>query len=415
MFNLFRKKKQIGSTPQKHPVEKTLEEEQENSNNYIFKVEVIPQEYRQNKMWVKQWLKEDGDYIKKGEVLCELDIEELITNPINIESPDEGYLEIFKQSPTVNSKIYLYDDEIVFSIHKEIDKKLTNELRSKRFENIPIIETDDFNGTKEIKWEIVAGQRPENWYDKDILDSFRFLSDDGEYYKLLFTLNNLENKDFIVFRFPRKEYNLSVYSKVSFLFGNGTIHEFEINNKPYKHSNHTDWGYIFETKVQLKINELETLKTQQLSQWQIEIGKTGGKIKGVIDSADTQFSVNKFAIEYYELVRKEVTNYQPFTDKKANINKSNSNIDECYVYLMIDLKNNYHKIGISNNPEYREKTLQSEKPTIEMLCSKRFPNRKIANSFEQALHQAYADKRVRGEWFDLGDNEIQELKETLTS
>ena len=50
-----------------------------------------------------------------------------------------------------------------------------------------------------------------------------------------------------------------------------------------------------------------------------------------------------------------------------------------------------------------------------MLCNKRFPNRKIANSFEQALHQSYADKRIRGEWFNLTDKEVQELKETLTS
>lgn len=49
-----------------------------------------------------------------------------------------------------------------------------------------------------------------------------------------------------------------------------------------------------------------------------------------------------------------------------------------------------------------------------MLCYKRFPNRKIATSFELALHQSYADKRVRGEWFDLTEKEVQELNEVLT-
>jgi len=415
MFNLFRKKKQITTTPQKHPVEKTLDEERENTTNYIFNVEVIPQEYRQNKMWIKQWFKVNGDYVNKGEVLCELDIEELITNPINIESPDKGFLEIFKQSPTLNNRNYLHNNEKVFSIHREIDKILTQELRDKRFENIPIIRTDDFKGTKEIEWEIVAGQRVKNPYLKDFLNSFRFLSDDENSHNLMFTLNNLENKDFIVFKFSTKQYKLTVGSKVSFLFDNGEIHEFEITTKPYKHSEHSYWGHIFETRVQIRIEELKTLKTQQLSKWQIEIGKDGKKISGVIDSSDTQFSLNKFAKEYCELVNREITNYQPFTDKKSNINKANSDNEECYVYLMIDLKNNYHKIGISNKPEYREKTLQSEKPTIEMLCSKWFPNRKIANSFEQALHQVYADKRVRGEWFDLSENEIKELKETLTT
>ena len=53
---------------------------------------------------------------------------------------------------------------------------------------------------------------------------------------------------------------------------------------------------------------------------------------------------------------------------------------------MIDHNTGYHKIGISNNPSYREQTLQSEKPTIDMLCCKSFPNRKIAQSIESALH-----------------------------
>ena len=44
--------------------------------------------------------------------------------------------------------------------------------------------------------------------------------------------------------------------------------------------------------------------------------------------------------------------------------------DSCWVYLMRDIANNSYKIGISNNPRYRERTLQSEKPTIEKLAAK---------------------------------------------
>jgi hypothetical protein len=80
---------------------------------------------------------------------------------------------------------------------------------------------------------------------------------------------------------------------------------------------------------------------------------------------------------------------------------------------MIDTTNNFHKIGISNFPEYREKTLQSDKPTIELICSKKFPSRKIAESIEKALHTTFAEKRIRGEWFELNENEIDQIKETL--
>jgi hypothetical protein len=82
---------------------------------------------------------------------------------------------------------------------------------------------------------------------------------------------------------------------------------------------------------------------------------------------------------------------------------------------MKDFNTGYHKIGISNSPEYREKTLQSEKPTIEMICNKRYISRKIAHSFEQALHETFSDKRVRGEWFDLNQKNVQEIEFTLNS
>lgn len=81
---------------------------------------------------------------------------------------------------------------------------------------------------------------------------------------------------------------------------------------------------------------------------------------------------------------------------------------------MHDTTNDFYKIGISNNPEYREKTLQSEKPTIEMICCKEYPIRTIAEAFEAALHKTFADKRIRGEWFSLTQTDIMILKKTLS-
>ena len=80
---------------------------------------------------------------------------------------------------------------------------------------------------------------------------------------------------------------------------------------------------------------------------------------------------------------------------------------------MKDQTNNYYKIGYSKTPEYRERTLQSEKPSIEMICNKRLPSRKIADAFEKALHNAFADKRIRGEWFNLDDNDVAQIVESL--
>ena len=88
--------------------------------------------------------------------------------------------------------------------------------------------------------------------------------------------------------------------------------------------------------------------------------------------------------------------------------------DSCHVYLMHDTTNGFYKIGISNNPEYREKTLQSEKPSIEIVCSKEYPIRSIAEAFEAALHKAFASKRIRGEWFSLDETDVMVLVKTLS-
>lgn len=87
--------------------------------------------------------------------------------------------------------------------------------------------------------------------------------------------------------------------------------------------------------------------------------------------------------------------------------------ETCFVYLMHDTSNDFYKIGISKDPQYRERTLQSEKPTIEKVCAKEFPTRQIAEAIESALHKSFATKRIRGEWFSLTPDDIANVKATL--
>ena len=99
--------------------------------------------------------------------------------------------------------------------------------------------------------------------------------------------------------------------------------------------------------------------------------------------------------------------YQNFTSKITA--KQRNTKTECYLYLMINSKNGYHKIGISIEPFYREKTLQSEEPNISTVKTRMFLNRKIAKEIESELHKKYDHKRVRGEWFDLNPIELEEI------
>lgn len=89
--------------------------------------------------------------------------------------------------------------------------------------------------------------------------------------------------------------------------------------------------------------------------------------------------------------------------------------EACFVYLMKDLRNGLYKIGISKKPSYREKTLQSEQPSIESLGFKQFPSRKFALAFEKALHETYSKNRIRGEWFKLDVADVNQIVEMLSA
>ena len=93
--------------------------------------------------------------------------------------------------------------------------------------------------------------------------------------------------------------------------------------------------------------------------------------------------------------------------------KDSNNIDKCYTYLMRDTSNGYYKIGISKNPSYRERTLQSEKPTIELIKHKQFTNRADARQLEKQLHCRYECQRIRGEWFELSTIDIENIRRIL--
>ena len=102
-----------------------------------------------------------------------------------------------------------------------------------------------------------------------------------------------------------------------------------------------------------------------------------------------------------------------YADEYGDNEEPKATNQPCYVYLMMDTSNGFYKIGMSNNPEYRERTLQSEKPTIEKVCAKEFPNRAIASAIESALHKTYESKRIRGEWFALDADDVSAISRTL--
>jgi len=95
--------------------------------------------------------------------------------------------------------------------------------------------------------------------------------------------------------------------------------------------------------------------------------------------------------------------------KQANKPEKKWQDDISTIYLMLNKKTGRVKIGISSNPTFREKTLQEEVPDIELFHTG-------AGSWndEQSLHTHFHHKRLRGEWFDLTAEEIEEAKQIIT-
>lgn len=106
-----------------------------------------------------------------------------------------------------------------------------------------------------------------------------------------------------------------------------------------------------------------------------------------------------------------------FTPPKYYTSVNNSQTmttsETCYTYLMQDKATGYYKIGMSKSPEYRERTLQCEKPTIVLLASRKYYSREEARKHERDLHNKYRHARVRGEWFNLSKNEVIDVKFNL--
>ena len=357
---------------------------------------------------IKEWHKQDGIFVNQGELILTLGYSKGfgINDPILQYAEKSGYFDRVRTKLDFTS---LKQNELVYVIHEK------NEDRIKRkFVNESHIRLDEFTNKKIIKWYRVGDGE---WHGEGIASKSLDRS-----VSLTFSFNNENEKDFIVFNFISKELMLSKDDIVSFLFENNKIIDFLLNVNSYKIPGSSAEKH-FENKVLITDDELKYFEDHNLLKWKINIKRDNREIIGgdvgihaYEAKQNLQIAIRKFAKEYRELVRIEIPNYVPLLQRQT-LSSPIENIDseECYVYLMIDTTNNHHKIGISNKPEWREKTLQSEKPTIELIASKKFIRRKIASSFEKALHETYSSKRIRGEWFQLDANEVNDIKLTLNS
>lgn len=135
-----------------------------------------------------------------------------------------------------------------------------------------------------------------------------------------------------------------------------------------------------------------------------------GNIRSLLHISELKeiiYACNK-TLECYEKheITDEIIAIDNNIQEKESIIKISKNVikpfnDKTSIYLMYDNNTKYYKIGRSINAKRRERTLQSEKPTIELKYT--FTGN-IKD--ESILHDKFKDKRIRGEWFNLNQTDI---------
>lgn len=354
-----------------------------------------------------RWLIESFDYVRIGDCIFQYYNSDSLLK--THKSKVNGFIEQMDKSPNIvfvkNKNLYK-----IYRCEDDFDKFLIN---FKVFENKPEIIIDQFSKTKNISWKSVSSNSP-------FSNGVKLLSNDNRVViNLRFFYYN--NCDYIAFEFYPKELKLQRNDSIEILFQRGKQVKYLVNKRIVSTEN--IYGVrIFQFKSKLSISELDlfgseqivSLKiTQYLKGIDIYFGERGGD-PYYLNKKSLCYAIINFARDYKKIVLKEIANYEPLQIRQENrILENNVDEKECYVYLMEDISNNFFKIGISNKPEYREYTLQSEKPTIKLLKAKKFPIRKIASSFEKALHESYGSQRVRGEWFNLSNEDVNHILMSL--
>ena len=259
------------------------------------------------------------------------------------------------------------------------------------------LELDPYTGLRRIEWNNPLGQEISLCH---LLGS-----------SLNFSIDFYDNK--AVFCFDKKD-KLQIGDYISLLFDDGKIIDFSITNKPVKDRHH------YKAVFSLYQEDIETLLNSNLVSYRISYKEESKRPETVVISVgfigyspeNGAEAIRIYVKNHIDRIKQLVPDYQ-LPRRMVAKTPIEYKFNWCYVYLMRDNSNGYHKIGISNTPEYREKTLQSEKPSIEMLACKKFPTRKIAEAIESALHTAYSLQRVRGEWFNMDDVDVAAIIETL--
>lgn len=324
---------------------------------------------------------------------------------IQLITPQDNYYLFSKTDILLLNQKFSYDDDITLCKSFE-SKQEASECFQKEVEYFVeseysyLIIDDVFTGEKRIVWK--------NWYE---------LHFDGAGTNPYVILQN--SKEQFVMKYHKKYFSAHKFERgdrLFFLFEDNHRINVELRAK----ESNTDKADYKQISFSLLPQDIVSFSSKSLIRIRFEFLNGDESLDLKPKNETVTFSFKLYFQKYIKALGECGVNIESFFSfnepVKHHTNESNkeSKDSSCFVYLMKDESNGYHKIGISNKPEYRERTLQSEKPTIVLLCAKKFPSRIIAEAIEAALHKTYGDKRLRGEWFELDSKDVVDIMATLS-
>lgn len=322
-------------------------------------------------------------------------LEEALSYQPSIVAPKDGYYYIPNLENSLVSFLLEKNIEIcgLFESDEEVAQFYVDNGCNYR------IEEDPFNNAKQIVWS----------------RSFRLDFKGGGSSPYIVLQNSKEQ---MTFEYHRKDFSTHKFRKndsFHFVFNNGVRLEFLLKSGP-TNTNNSDYKQV---SFSLLPQDVDLVATEYVTAIRCSFANGDAPLDLHPENEIASLAL-KLYFQKYKQALKECgvdIDTQPSDrsiDENEEMEMPTWKDGSCFVYLMKDESNGFYKIGISNKPEYRERTLQSEKPTIILLKAKEFPTRTIAEAIESALHKAYGDKRLRGEWFELGPKDVDDIFNTLT-
>ncbi len=322
---------------------------------------------------------QEFDYVQKGQFIGSIESQSCLYKDYEIEA-----------------KVYANQDGYIAKNHHPV---AVNGIIASFFET----QNEAIESVHPLRQAIVV--KEDEFSSETIVSSLRSVTLQNKLNCYFVCINNFAS---LKLTYEHKELAITKGDSFDFLFADSKLH-FNIVKSPIRGSKDSKQRVCY---ISLNQSELNTFVNEPLKAIRINL-KEQDKVTLQNNTLSRPSVVCEYHMQQTASLFKNELEKLAIQIQETEENERDNKETSCYVYIMKDESNGSHKIGISNKPEYREKTLQSDKPYITLLQAKEFPSRTIARAFESALHKTYESKHLRGEWFDLSEDEVNEVIQAL--